>query len=170
MLPGQSGKIVATFISSRTSGRRGQRRMNVERPHRDVDGEQLQEPACRTGAGSRRAAGSGERSTASPAGPCHEQRRTCPTSSGIGCCRAWAITSASGEEEDPDRRHDHEARHRPARDLGGQQDVADEEQRREEVEEAVGEDGADERTGRALPALDVAAEDGDAGQLADPAR
>ena len=45
MLPGQSGKIVATFISTSTSAGGRQRQVEVERLRHGPDGEELHQPA-----------------------------------------------------------------------------------------------------------------------------
>ena len=63
-----------------------------------------------------------------------------------------------------------EARDGPVRDLRRQQDPDDEDRHREEVEEAVGEDGPEERRARALAVRQMAAQDGDARELAGPGR
>ena len=46
-MPGQSGKIVATFMSTRTSAAAGKRLVDVERAHGHVHREQLPDPADR---------------------------------------------------------------------------------------------------------------------------
>jgi hypothetical protein len=74
------------------------------------------------------------------------------------------------EEQYTDARHEHEAGNRPMRDVGDQQHVCDQDERREEVEDAVGEDGAEQRRRRALSPLHPPGEDGNPRELADPPR
>ena len=76
------------------------------------------------------------------------------------------------EEPEADGDEDHQARQGPVRDLRGGEDVPDQQQHREEVEDAMGEDRADERRPRvgAAPLLLVAGEDRDPRELADAAR
>ena len=74
------------------------------------------------------------------------------------------------EEHDPDDRDDDEARHRPARDLGRREHVADEHERGHEIEQPVGEDRADECRARTVSVLrEPPPQDGDPRQLADAA-
>ena len=75
---------------------------------------------------------------------------------------------ADGEEQGSDHAHDGQARHRPVRDLRRRDHVRDEQQRREEIEQTVREDRADESPGRARPVREVTAQHGDARELPDP--
>ena len=77
--------------------------------------------------------------------------------------RAESIPTVSSD--DADEPEDDEARHGPVRDLRGEQHPDDEDRDREEVEQAVGEDGAEQRRARPAAVRQVAAEDGDAGEL-----
>src|SRR5207244_13163864 len=61
-------------------------------------------------------------------------------------------------------------RSRPRRDLGGPDDVEDQDQDGDEVEDAMREDGSDERRPEAAPARQLPRQHGHACQLADPAR
>ena len=75
------------------------------------------------------------------------------------------------EEPDADREHDREARERPVRDLRGREHPDDENPDRDEIEDPVGEDGADERRPESLAAVvRPPGQDGDARELADAAR
>ena len=84
--------------------------------------------------------------------------------------RPCAPRAADREEREPDEAEDDEARDRPVRDLRRQQDVGDEQRDREEVEQAVREDGPEERRARAPAVRQVAAQDGDTRELAGAGR
>jgi hypothetical protein len=73
------------------------------------------------------------------------------------------------EERGAHEAKDHEARNRPVRNLRRQQDVEDEQRDRRKVEQAMREDGADERRRRPFAVIrKTASKDGDACQLTGP--
>ena len=87
-----------------------------------------------------------------------------------------AAAAGAGEEEadhqqdEADEPEDDQARHGPVRDLRRQQHPGDEERDREEVEQAMGEDGAEQGRARAPAVRQMPAQHRDARELAGPRR
>ena len=108
-MPGQSGKIVATFISSEHEPGGGERLVDVERPHRRPDREQLETSSRGTGASAAIAAGTGARMHAEPV-PRHRRRAAAPrrasssTRAGGGGARSRRRTRRARSRRDRDRR------------------------------------------------------------------
>ena len=74
---------------------------------------------------------------------------------------------ADGEEREPDEADDNDPGDRPVRDLRRREDICDEQRDREEVEQTVREDGAEERRARpGLPVRQVLAQYRDTRELA----
>ncbi len=142
--------------------------MDVERPHRDVDGEQLQRPAEALEQ-DRRGGVDGRTQYRQPLA-CHREQ---PLEGLLplerGPVAAPRADDTEREEDDPEHADAGEARPRPGRDLGGFEDVEDQQQGRDDVEQPVREDGADEGRGRARAVGKAPAQHRDAGELADPA-
>jgi hypothetical protein len=125
--------------------------MDVEGAHRDVDGEQLEDPA---GALEQdRPRGRGRRlHHRQPAARHPEQATDRPRVVEPHALAPPRAQHRRGEQPDSERGHHEEARHRPVRDLGRHEHVAHEQQRRNHVEEPVCEHRADESGARA-PAM-----------------
>ena len=151
--------------------RRGERHMDVERAHRCPDREQLAGPAGALKQGGLDGGHGGAHDAEAVPG----HRDEAPHAPGLLEHRAMMAPRARKcEREDPetDDDEDQQARQRPVRDLRGREHVPDQQERREEVEDPVCEDGADERRPRVAapsPFL-VAGQHRDARQLPDSAR
>ena len=175
MFPGQSGKSVATFISSSTSAGGRQRRVDVEGAHRRRRPRGAGRASRRHWKNAATAAGPGARSTPSPCGAIVDEppdRRRASSSTDCWCWRALA--NANAKRPNPTAPTTMQARDRPVRDLRREQRRrAISADRRHEVEEPVGEDGPDERrpdAARAPLQAQLAGQHRHARELADPAR
>ena len=145
-LPGQSGMIVATFISSSTSAAAGQRtrgcRTRASPCTPRTAGRSIraleEDRACR-----RPAAGASRRGRARAM---VTTRLTDAQPFERACCPAErALNRAKMKSADADRDDGDEARVRPGRDLRRGEHVEDEQADRDQVEDPMGDDGADER-------------------------
>ena len=146
-----------------------QRRVDVERAHRGVDGEELARPAddLEEDRGPRRA---GERITPSPARPIASSRRSGPSPS-IGIAGEPARRDEREDEEaDAEADHEDQGRARRGRDARRGDDVEDEQEHRDDVEDAVREHRPDERRPRSLAPGHLPRENGDPRELADAPR
>ena len=101
-LPGQSGKIVATFISSSTTAGGRQRRVDVERAHRRPDREELADPAEDLEEDRERRRRPASASRRAPAAPSTTMRRAAPRPSSDVRVRASRADESEGEERDAD--------------------------------------------------------------------
>ena len=137
MLPGQSGKIVATFISTSTSPAAGSGR---SRPNASITAHTanscISQPTHWKSAAP--SAGTGRRRTASPCRAIDDDARAgCPCRRAPAPRPVRADRSPTVEQGDADEAEDDEARHGPVRDLRRQQHPGDEERDGEEVEQPV---------------------------------
>ena len=168
MFPGQSGKTVATFIRSRTTAA-AEIDVDAERRHHRPDGEQLDQPAGRLEHGSQCR---GLR-LAQYVKPALGHRQKPPDRQRALRERAQlaARHQDRGEEErDPDDGDELEARNRPVRDPRRREHERGQKQSRNQVEEAVRENGPEQPACRPLAPRRPPGEDADAGKLADPPR
>ena len=156
--------MVAMFISSRTSAAAGSGTSSVERLRHGPHREELQRPPDDLEE-DRQEGGAGARSTARPCRAIASSRRAVRWPDG-GRRRAPRREHADREQAEPDEADDHDACHRPVRQLGGRHHVGDEERDREEVEQPVREHRPEERRARALAVREVTPEHGDARELA----
>ena len=165
MLPGQNGKIVATFISTRTSpaAGRGRSRSNASITAQTANSCISQPRHWNDAAPS---AGIGARSTASP-------WRAIVTTAPRLPMPSWTRPVPEPAETRPTVRRTNPTTPKMTRlvtaqcgNLRREQHPGDENRHREEIEEPVGEDGAEEGGARALPVGKMSSQDGDAGQLA----
>ena len=169
MLPGQSGKMIATFISTSTSpaAGRGRSRSNASITAQTAKSCISQPTSWNIAAPS---AGTGRRRTASPWRAMIRSARRLPIPS---CTRPPPVRGeeeADHQQDEADEPEDDQARHGPVRDLGGHQDPGDEDRDREQVEQAVREDGAEQSRARSPAVREVPAQDGDPRELAGPGR
>ena len=139
----------------------------MERAHRAEDREQLTEPAE---ALEERGADRREWRVqhAEPLTRHHEQALRPPELVEHGLVMPPRAREGEGEQGEPHAEHDREARVRPVRHLRGRQRVRDQQQGWNEVEQPVGEDGSDQRRPGSVPAGELAGENADPRQLADP--
>ena len=144
-LPGQSGKIVATFISTSTSPAAaiGWSMWNACIAAQTANSWQIQPRNWNEAAVS---AATRRRMIASPWRAADEQRAHASELVERSRCCGAARAPGDDEQREPDAEHDAiEARDRPVRDLRGEQHPHDEHDDGEEVEHAVREDRPDER-------------------------
>ena len=169
MLPGQSGKMIATFISTSTSPAAGRGRSRLNASITAQTAKQLHQPADELE--HRRA----ERRHRPPqdgeplAGHDHE-RAQAPHPVVHAAAAGAGEEEADHQEDEADEPEDDQARHGPVRDLRGHQDPGDEDRDREQVEQAVREDGAEQSRARSPAVREVPAQHGDARELAGPGR
>ena len=166
-LPGQSGKIVATFISTSTSpaAASGSSIWNARIAAQTAKSWQNQ-PAYWNAAAFIAATGfAHDREPLARADEQQAHRAEALRARGAADARA----RRRHEQQHADADRDAERRERPARDVGGDEHPDDEGDRREEVEHPVREHRADQRRRRALAAGHAPAQNGDARELADAA-
>ena len=149
MFPGQSGKIVATFMSSRTTAAAAIGRVDPEGVHRRPDREQLDQPAgrlehCGERCGLRLA------QDVQTALRHRQQPRGWQRSFRQRAQLAARDQDRGKEERDADDGDQLQARDRPLRDPRGREHERGQQKRGDEVEEAVREDGSEQAAGDPL--------------------
>ena len=169
MLPGQSGKMIATFISTSTSpaAGSGRSRLNASITAQTAKSCISQPTSWHIAAPS---AGTGRRRTASPWRAMISERAQAPHPVVHAAAAGAGEEEADHQEDEADEPEDDQARHGPVRDLRRQQDPGDEDRDREEVEQAVREDGAEQGRARSPAVREVPAQHRDARELAGPGR
>ena len=166
-MPGQSGMIVATFISSRTTAAAGSPSwMSNARIADQTASSWNVQPTHWPRIAQRGRARAAHHAEPEPGHRDDPPDR--PQSVEPGLVVVARAREREQEERDPDREHDHEARERPARDVGRGQHEDDEQHDRDEIEDAVREDRADEQRPEALAVpFEPPVQHRDAGELAD---